>query len=66
MLITTFAEVVEKLFREPKLILKSPKLIDKKLLLYRYLLKNQRLKQHIFDTATLSSFTIRDFTIKET
>ena len=35
MLIATFAEVAERLFWGPKLALKSPKLIDKKLLLYQ-------------------------------
>ena len=63
------AEVAEKPFRASKFILKSPKLIFEKIrsigAVHWYLLKNQGLKQHIFDRATLSGFTIREFTAKE-
>ena len=61
-------EVAEKPFQAPKFILKSPKLIDQKYMcyiLYRYLLKYPGLKKDTFDSATLSGFTIREFTTKE-
>ena len=61
----TFAEIVEKPFQTPKFLFKSSKLIKRKLLLYRYLLKNQILNPHIFDRAIFSGFTIRNSTAKE-
>ena len=61
----TFAEIVEKPFQTPKFLFKSSKLIKSKLLLYRYLLKNQISNPQIFDRAIFSGFTIRDSTAKE-
>ena len=48
-----FAEVVEKPFKALKFIFNSQSLIGCKLLLYRYLLRNQRLKRNKFLTEPL-------------
>ena len=65
MLIPTFTEVVEKAYKAPKFMFESPKMINQKWLLYRYILKNQRLKRHILDRVTHSGFITREFTTKE-
>ena len=61
-LIAIFAEAVEKLFTGT---LHSNlqcwlTFVFAKLLFYRYFLKNQRLRQNIFDRASFSDFTIRE------
>ena len=48
-----FAEVVEKPFKAPKFIFNSQNLIGCKLLLYRYFLRNQKLKRNRFLTEPL-------------
>ena len=65
-MIAIFAEVVEKPFKATKFIVKSAKLIGYciSLVAIVYLLKKQRLKQNIFDRASLPGFTIREFRAK--
>ena len=53
----SLVKVSEKPFQDPKLISKSPELIDQKYsyyILYRCLFKKQGLNQHILDRATFS------------
>lgn len=59
------AEVVEEPFQTPKFIFKSPQLISLKLLLNRYLWKNQNWSNRFLTETTLLDFTISDYTTKK-